>query len=110
MKDEVVEMVENFTLHIVIPEDRRAEGVVLGSIPVATVQIIDDDSEYCDEVAISRGHLVFVATDKCTHDEVILAAYCIYIPFPWNSLHLSLSFSLHKQLKTLLYRTTEQST
>lgn len=49
-EDDIAEIVETFTLRIIIPEElkdrQRGRGVVLGSINVTTIEIKDDDSEY----------------------------------------------------------------
>lgn len=49
-EDDVAEMVERFTLRIIIPPEEYDKGVVLGSINVTTVEIRDDDGE-CFAVA-----------------------------------------------------------
>ena len=58
-EDGIAEIVETFTLRIIIPEElndrHRGRGVVLGSINVTSIEIKDDDSKYSAVTAMFVG-------------------------------------------------------
>ena len=60
MTDSILEGNEEFTVTLVIPQAAADIGVVRGNPHMATITILDDDSEYSDGPTLiwSNGHLI----------------------------------------------------
>jgi len=43
----VEDVTERFSIELVIPSSAKDIGIKAGFIPKATIDILDDDSEYC---------------------------------------------------------------